>query len=218
VIGIISPDAKLADYIANFNPTTRTSSSIYSPDIVTKVDAATGRTVINYVKSLYGNVSKQKTSGFDASIKMRIPKTAVGDFTLGMEGTYLGSQKSRTGNSSAEVENVGQWANFGPVVRFKHTTSVSWDRGPWNAYLGYNWQSAYSDQGGTREVAPYETWDTALTWSGIKNLKVKLGIRNLMDRSPPFTLQNQYFQVGFDPTYVDPRGRTYRAALEYKFK
>ena len=99
-----------------------------------------------------------------------------------------------------------------------YTTSVAWDSGPWNAYLGYNWQSAYQDQGGTREVSPYETWDTALTWSGIKNLKVKLGVRNLTDRHPPFTIQNAYFQVGFDPTYVDPRGRTYRAALEYKFK
>ena len=218
VIGIISPDAKLADYIDKFNPTTRTSSSIYSPDIITKVDAATGRTVISFVKSLYGNVSKQKTSGFDASIKLRVPKTAIGDFTLGMEGTYLASQKSRTGTDTTEFEAVGQYAQFGPVLRFKHTSSVSWDSGPWNAYLGYNWQSAYQDQGGKREVSPYETWDTALTWSGIKNLKVKLGVRNLMDRSPPFTVQNQYFQVGFDPTYVDPRGRTYRAALEYKFK
>ena len=218
VIGTITADTKLADYIANYNPVTKTSSSIYSPDIITKVDAATGRTVINFIRAVTGNVSSQKTSGFDASIKLRVPKTAVGDFTLGMEGTYLGSQKTRTGVGSVESENVGQYATFGPVVRFKHTTSVAWDSGPWNAYLGYNWQSAYQDQGGTREVSPYETFDTALTWSGIKNLKVKLGVRNLTDRHPPFTIQNAYFQVGFDPTYVDPRGRTYRAALEYKFK
>lgn len=218
VIGILSADAKLADYIANFNPATKTSTSIYAKDVVTKVDAATGRTVIAYVKAGYANVSTQKTSGLDASFKLRIPKTAVGDFTLGVEGTYLGSQKTRSTAGGAETENVGQYALFGPVVRFKHTTSVTWDRGPWSAYLGYNYQSAYADQGGTREVSPYETWDTALTWSGIKNLKVKLGIRNLTDRSPPFTIQNSYFQVGFDPTYVDPRGRTYRAAIEYKFR
>ena len=102
------------------------------------------------------------------------------------------------------------------IIAYEET--LTWDSGAWNAYLGYNWQSAYLDADGIREVAPYETWDTALTWSGIKNLKVKLGVRNLTDRNPPFTVVNQYFQVGFDPTYVDPRGRTYRAALEYKFK
>jgi iron complex outermembrane recepter protein len=218
VIGILSADTKLADYIAKFNPTTRTSSSIYANDVFTKIDAATGRTVISYVKAGYANVSTQKTSGLDASLRLRVPKTAVGDFTFGVEGTYLGSQKQRSTAGGAETENVGQYALFGPVVRFKHTTSISLDRGPWNAWLGYNYQSAYQDQGGTREVSPYETWDAALTWSGIKNLKVKLGIRNLTDRNPPFTVQNSYFQVGFDPTYVDPRGRTYRAALEYKFR
>ncbi len=218
VIGILSADTKLNDYIAKFNPATNTSSSVYAPDVITKIDPATGKTVISYVKAGYANVSTQKTSGFDASMKLRVPKTAVGDFTIGMEGTYLGSQKQRTTAGGPESQNVGQFAVFGPVVRFKHTTSITWDSGPWNAYLGYNWQSAYLDQDGIREVAPYETWDTALTWSGIKNLKVKLGIRNLTDRNPPFTVQNQYFQVGYDPTYVDPRGRTYRAALEYKFK
>ena len=217
VIGIVSGDTKLASYIAGFNPTTKTSTSIYAGDIVTKLDAATGRTVINYIKAQFGNVSQQKTSGLDASLKFRIPKTVVGDFVLGVEGTYIGSQTSRTGTGPS-TELVGQYAAFGAVVRLKHTTSITWDRGPWNAYLGYNWQSGYLDADGVRDVSPYETWDTALTWSGIKNLKIKLGVRNLTDRKPPFTVQGDYFQVGFDPTYVDPRGRTYRAALEYKFK
>ena len=218
VIGIISADTKLADYIAKFNKATLTSSSIYAPDIITKIDPATGKVVINYIRAGTSNASSQKTSGFDLSGKLRIPKTAVGDFTLGMEGTYLGSLKVKQNNSSVETETVGQYATFGPVVRFKHTTSVAWDRGPWSAYLGYNWQSAYQDQGGAREVSPYETWDAYATWGGIKNLKVKLGVRNFMDRKPPFTVQNAYFQVGFDPTYVDPRGRTVRLSVEYQFK
>ena len=218
VIAIVLPDTKLADYIAKFNKTTLTSSSIYSPDVFTKIDAATGKTVINFVKAGFANISAQKTSGFDLSAKYRIPKTAYGDFTLGMEATYLGSQKTRDQVTGEIAENVGQYATFGPVVRFKHTSSIGWDRGPWSGYLAYNWQSAYQDQGATREVSPYETWDAAATWAGIKNLKIKLGVRNLTDRKPPFTIQNAYFQVGFDPTYVDPRGRTVRLSAEYQFK
>lgn len=218
VIAIVLPDTKLQDYIAKFNRTTLTSSSVYAPDIFTKIDPATGKQVIAFIKAGYQNILAQKTSGFDLSARFRVPKTSIGDFTLGMEATYLGSQKTRDQVSGGESENVGAYATFGPVVRFKHTTSVTWDRGPWNAYLGYNYQSAYQDQGGTREVSPYETWDAAMTYSGIKNLKLKLGVRNLFDTKPPFTVQNAYFQVGFDPTYVDPRGRTVRASLEYQFK
>jgi len=38
------------------------------------------------------------------------------------------------------------------------------------------------------------------------------------DTAPPLTNQQDAFQVGYDPTYVDPRGRTFYAAVRYAFK
>jgi iron complex outermembrane receptor protein len=43
-------------------------------------------------------------------------------------------------------------------------------------------------------------------------------VKNLFDRDPPFTNQNFTPQVGYDPAYADPRGRTFYARLSYTFQ
>ena len=55
-------------------------------------------------------------------------------------------------------------------------------------------------------------------YTGLRNLTASLGVRNLLDASPPLSNQDQSFQVGIDPTYADPRGRMYCCAIRYAFK
>ena len=45
-----------------------------------------------------------------------------------------------------------------------------------------------------------------------------LGVKNVLDRDPPASDQGQTFQVGYDPTNTDARGRTYYLGLKYAFK
>lgn len=222
LIGFINPDVALGDYIANFNPATRTSSSVYSNLITTRRDTATGATVIDAVNSFFLNLGRQNTSGVDISAKFRLPKTSVGDFRIGFDGTYIISQKSSLASNAPLVEGVGQFLSNGAVVRFKHNTQLSWEQGAWSAALTYNWQSGYYDQnlganGLLRRVGSYETFDVVGAWTGIKNLRVTAGIRNLLDRNPPYSNQNAYFPVGYDPTYADVRGRTFYVRGNYKF-
>jgi len=112
---------------------------------------------------------------------------------------------------------VGQYAQFGPVLRTKEAVSLDWERGGWNANLTYHWQSGYRDFGGTRDVGQYETFDLSVGYKGIKNLSLNLGVQNLLDRKPPYSRQGDYFQVGYDPTYADPRGRTFVLGARYTF-
>jgi iron complex outermembrane receptor protein len=42
-------------------------------------------------------------------------------------------------------------------------------------------------------------------------------VLNLANTAPPFSNQAYYFLAGYDPTYADPRGRTFYAALAYRF-
>jgi outer membrane receptor protein involved in Fe transport len=44
------------------------------------------------------------------------------------------------------------------------------------------------------------------------------GVKNLFDRAPPFSNQNQANQTGYDPSYTDPHGRLYWAGIKYVFK
>jgi outer membrane receptor protein involved in Fe transport len=66
-----------------------------------------------------------------------------------------------------------------------------------------------------RRVGSYSVWDVQAGYSGVRNLTVTFGIKNLFDRNPPFT--NSSFN-GYDPAYADPRGRTLYTRLGYAFK
>jgi len=56
-------------------------------------------------------------------------------------------------------------------------------------------------------------------YSGVKNLTVTVGVRNLFDEDPPYTNSGGqvYFQGGYDPGYADPRGRFVYGRVNYKF-
>lgn len=69
-----------------------------------------------------------------------------------------------------------------------------------------------------RRVGSHEEIDAQMSFSGIKRLRLDLGVKNLLDRDPPASDQGQSFQVGYDPRLADPHGRTYYATLRYRFK
>jgi iron complex outermembrane receptor protein len=60
--------------------------------------------------------------------------------------------------------------------------------------------------------------DLAFMYKGVKNLTLIAGITNVFDHAPPYTRTADYFQVGYDPTYGDPRGRTLKLGLSYSFQ
>ena len=173
-------------------------------------NTATGN--LQAVSIQFDNLAVVESSGIDFGVNGTLARTEVGEFRAGFAGTYFESRKQDG------EETVGQFIQFGPVPRWKHNATVEWLRGGWNAGLTYNYHGRYLDQGGARNVRPYETFDLFGSYSGIRNLKINAGIRNLFDQDPPFTRQNAYFQIGFDPTYTDPRGRTYTLTVNYEFK
>ena len=91
-------------------------------------------------------------------------------------------------------------------------------KGPWGATIAQNFVAGYRDAGNDRDVGNVETYDVQGTWSGIKNLQLVFGVRNIFDRDPPASNQTQTFQVGYDPRYTDARGRTYYLGLKYAYK
>jgi iron complex outermembrane receptor protein len=61
-------------------------------------------------------------------------------------------------------------------------------------------------------------WDLQGSYTGFKNWKLALGVKNMFDTNPPRSNQQGTFVVGFDPTYYDPRGRFVYGAVTYTFK
>jgi len=55
-------------------------------------------------------------------------------------------------------------------------------------------------------VGSYETFDTQVAYRGIRNVRLSLGVKNIMDRDPPYTNAGGQFAAGYDITYADVRG------------
>ena len=73
---------------------------------------------------------------------------------------------------------------------------------------------------GVRNFIPsFSTYDANITYTGVKNLTLAVGARNLFDKNPPgvFTPASNQFQAGYDITQYDPRGRFVYVAAGYKF-
>jgi iron complex outermembrane receptor protein len=186
---------------------------------------------IAYVVQTPTNVGEIKTSGLDFNLQWRGPATSIGQFTLSLDGTYVLDYAHTGFESGASPAGVGTRApdGNGAIAAYRQYAQLNWSLGPWGATLANNFQSSYRecdlltlDQDGnctsTRKVGAYTIWDLQGRYTGIKNATLSVGVRNLFDRSPPVSNQGSSFQVGIDPTYADPRGRIYYAAIQYAFK
>jgi iron complex outermembrane recepter protein len=106
---------------------------------------------------------------------------------------------------------------------------LGWDHGDVGLTLANSYSSGYTDQNTTydpvtdsllpsRKVESYSLWDLTGSWNATKALKIRAGVLNLLDTEPPFSNQSYFFLAGYDPTYTDPRGRSYYLSLNYSFK
>ena len=109
--------------------------------------------------------------------------------------------------------------------RLKTYLSATWNTGPWGFTLAQNWQSSYADipgniDGEPRTVGCYETYDGQVQYTGVKNLRMVFGMRNILNRAPPYSNAGAQvqFQAGYDNSYGDPRGRFLYGSLTYSFK
>ncbi len=224
-IGIANSDALLSDFLSQYlaNPNLAYDATTAKLTAAGKAALNAGATGLGITRSAttgylgsvsaqYQNIASQDTQGIDVSLKGILAKTAYGQFNFAFESAYLISSKQDG------VDVVGIYQNFGPVVRMKNSTSFGWTQGPWEANLNYRWQSGYQDAGGLRRVGTYELFDLGARYTGVKNLVLSASIQNLFDRDPPYSRQGAYFQVGYDPTYADPHGRTFTLAAKYTFK
>jgi iron complex outermembrane receptor protein len=187
---------------------------------------------INFIVQTNQNIQKLRVEGLDVDLNLRFPKLDWGQFRAALHGTYLikweqanpdtGQLENFAGQSSGGIATVQAGVGFpGSLPRWKHNASLYYDYGPWAATITQLYQNSYKDDttsGIDRTVGSYSLYDISGTYKGFKNLALSLGIKNLLDTNPPASVQGQAFQVGYDPTYADPRGRLYWAGVKYTFR
>ena len=207
----LTGDDILKDWFANQTGPT-TSTSVYANRLI----RAAGTGYLDYVNASLENVGSFKVSGFDFAAKYRM-RSDYGTFTPSWDATLV-TKSSETNIVTGDVEDtLGKYHLGGPVVRLKQNFAVDWDSGAWAGALHYFRQSSYEDYDKVRKVPVYDLWSLQGQYKGIKNTIITVGVLNLLDKKPPSTVQEDYFQVGFDPTYADVKGRSFYVRANYKF-
>jgi iron complex outermembrane recepter protein len=164
-----------------------------------------------------------KTSGLDIEANIRGERTAMGRFSAGISGTYVIDYKRQFGAAEPFVSNVGRFLNDQVIQRWRHRANVGWDIGNFGFTLANTLYSGYTDDSylegqAPRRVGEYSLWDLTASWKPSKQLTVRGGVLNLLDKAPPFSNQSYYFLSTYDPTYTDPRGRTGFVSVAYSFR
>lgn len=175
------------------------------------------------------NLGDLRTSGVDVGAHWHKTIPHIGDITFGLDGSYaLRWDEQLDGVHYTSTLGRKVAAIDGPVPRWKHHVTLNWERAPFGATIGETYQSGYVDANVDRTGVPlsvpprdagaYDIWDVEARYSAPFHTTIALGIKNLFDRPPPFSNQPFTRQVGYDPTYADPTGRTYYVRLSYAFK
>ena len=180
---------------------------------------------ITDINQLQLNIGGVHIQGVDVDLRYRAPEQSWGRLTFGLAGTYYLRYDSQNpdGTWTGGVGTSYGASNTGVIPRWKHYATLTWDRGPWSATLAQTFQDSYTDIGtdyfgNLRTVGSMSLWDLQTSYSGFKNLKLTLGVKNLFDTNPPVSNQSKVFIVGFDPSYYDPRARFVYGSINYKFK
>ena len=174
------------------------------------------------------NLGKAKVTAIDVNAQYTSPKFDWGQVKLTFNGTY-NIQNSPQQLVGGYVNQVNHYStaggNPGAIPYWHHYLELGWNYGPWSVTLTENYQTGTYDQspgpttgGALRMIGDYAIWNIGGSYSGFRNTTLSVGIKNLMDRAPPFSNQTQQqSQTGYDPTSTDPHGRLYWAAVKYAF-
>jgi iron complex outermembrane recepter protein len=172
------------------------------------------------------NLGKVNVAGYDLDIKARLLNGPEYKVTARASGTYMDKYETQNLDGSfSNAINVTAGTTPGVILRWRHTASITLERGDWSATMAQNFQNAYYDtrtalQAATvplRTVAPYETFDLQASYGGFKSLRLVIGVKNVLDRDPPYANSGSGFIGSYDLSYADVRGRFVYTNLTYRF-
>jgi len=180
------------------------------------------------------NAGESKTRGLELAMRLR-GEAWGGNWSAGLDGTKMLQKRSRIAPSlPLGRSEIGLFTFAGDLgLDWKHNAYFTFTRGDWSASISQIYRSSYLNQelpGVTagivsppnldRFVDTYITYNASVTWKGFDGLTVTAGIKNLLNKDPPFAITyDSNFGSGssWEPRVADPRNRSFTLLMEYKF-
>lgn len=169
------------------------------------------------------NQGSETKSGVDINLAHRLKLDGFGKLTTKLSGTLMTKSEQQFAANSKVFDNLGKWGFEYVTPKWRHRLSADWDIGNWSATVANTFQLHHEDQqldpkGNRPTVDSYSLWDLQAGYYGFKDIKLSIGVLNVLNTKPPFSNQTLTYFAGFDSTYVDPRGRAFYARASYAFK
>jgi outer membrane receptor protein involved in Fe transport len=199
---------------------------------------------IQYVVQPAGNLGRLDAKGVDMSARYRLAATALGNFALSFQATYL----DRFADDPAPglpgditQEYAGHYTTFVSAIsganfsRWKALATLNWNSGPWSAgwtlrYIGkftvgyakpdyYASACAGSYPPGCELKYGASVYQNLTAGYNVESLntRVDIGIDNLSDKQPALIYNNNTVNGNVDANTFDTIGRFYWARLTVKF-
>ncbi len=180
------------------------------------------------------NAGETVTKGVDLSLS-GTTALGAGRLVAKLEGSYLLDKRSRLiASAPMGASEIGVFTRAGDLgLRWKHSATFTYAEGDWTGTFQQLWRAGYKDAqlpgvaNGSivppewkPNVAKYITYNASISYTGIKNLGLTLGIKNLLNDDPPFSAAydgNTGAGSSWEPRVADPRGRAYQFTVNYKF-
>jgi iron complex outermembrane receptor protein len=189
---------------------------------------------LTFIDQRWVNAGETITKGIDINARAG-GRVGPGSWGVLLEGSYLLEKKSRLiASAPMGASEIGVFTRTGDLgLRWKHSITGSYVQGPWNATLTQLYRSGYKDAvlpgvangsvtppDWTPNVSAYTLYNMSVGYTGIKNLGLTFGIKNLFDKDPPFSAvydTNTGAGSSWEPRVADPRGRSFTFTVDYKF-
>jgi iron complex outermembrane recepter protein len=203
-----------------------------APDPVTQTPTLTFLSVpINTGKAYYSGID------FDAESKVSV---GIGKLTSRFRGTYMIRADYQTPGTPGFINNMQKIGSDGKLTsRYLLNASFTLDTGAISNTVAVSHRPGYMDEASSycqtdaagdclkygaddrgRRVNSLTTWDWQGRFDFSKEASITLGIKNLFDAKPPFSLIDAAGTGnvrGYDPRYADPIGRQFYLSGNYKF-
>lgn len=174
-----------------------------------------------YLDGRNANLGNTNTRGLDFTGSYRLNAGALGNFNFGLQTTYVMDYKYQDFKNGPYNDSLGVYIGAGPIFRWQHSGAINWTQGIFAVGLSGTYKSGYLDQDPGANNQNRVNRDFVANLFGsvapTKNVSMTLGVRNLFDRAPAYSNQNDVFQANYDPRFSDPTGRTYYARMTYQF-
>ncbi|MDT9011804.1 TonB-dependent receptor [Novosphingobium sp. APW14] len=181
------------------------------------------------------NAGARQTRGIEFALRGGFDLGGSSAVNMGFDGTLLLRKLEKVAPSLAFTSQLGVFSYAGDLgLKWKHNAWVNWSNDDWSATLTQVFRGTYANQklpgiaagtvvraGFNEKVDPYSIYHLAVSYLGFgPNYKVTLGVKNLLDKDPPFAITydgNTGAGSSWEPRVADPRGRSFTVAVEVKF-